>query len=61
MLIGHSTLQAELRRLLATEKRRSVKLEGSLNKVQSIYESKLTDIKAMRSALANREEQIKVT
>lgn len=37
-----------------------MKLEGNLNKMQSMYESKLTDLKAIRSALANREEQIKV-
>eukprot|EP00892_Ulva_mutabilis_P000640 jgi/Ulvmu1/10577/UM065_0031.1 len=51
--------RAELRRLLTNEKKRSVKLEGNLNRVHSMYDSKMTDLKAVRSALASREEQIK--
>lgn len=53
-------MKAELRRLLASEKKRSLKLEGNLNKVQSMYDAKLTDLKAIRSALATRDEQFKV-
>ena len=51
--------QAEQRRLLAAEKRRASKLEGSLKKVTNLYESRLVDVKAFKTALSNRDEQIK--
>jgi hypothetical protein len=54
------TMQAEMRRQLTAEKKRASKLESSLKKVTNLYESRLVDVKAFKSALSNRDEQIKV-
>ena len=52
--------QAELRRQLAVERKRTTKLEAAQTKLQSLYETRIVDLKALRTALSNREDQIKV-
>ena len=52
-------LQAEGRRLLAAEKKRATKLECELKKLTNMYETRSVDVKAFKSALAGRDEQIK--
>ena len=52
--------QAELRRQLAGERKRTIKLEAAQTKLQSLYETRIVDLKALRTALSNREDQLKV-
>lgn len=52
--------QAELRRQLSGERKRTSKLEAAQTKLQSLYENRLVDLKALRTALSNREDQLKV-
>ena len=56
----HTVVQAEARRQFSAEKKRATKLETSLKKVTNLYESRLTDVKALKTALANKDEQLKV-
>ena len=49
-----------MRRQVAAEKKRATKLETNLKKVTNMYEARLVDMKAFKSALANRDEQLKV-
>lgn len=52
--------QAELRRQLSGERKRTTKLEAAQTKLQSLYETRIVDLKALRTALSNREDQLKV-
>lgn len=52
-------LQADLRRQLAAEKKRTTKLEADLSKLTALHDSRLVDVKAFKSALQNRDDQIK--
>jgi hypothetical protein len=52
--------QAELRRQLSGERKRTTKLAAAHTKMQSLYEARAVDLKALRTALGNREDQIKV-
>jgi hypothetical protein len=53
-------MQADIRRQLSAEKKRSTKLEAQLKKLTALHESRLVDVKVFKSALSNRDNQIKV-